>query len=65
MTDGPYVLEPIGWVESPLVDRDMAPLQGDGGLRGAYFVMILRHCQTPDGLDVHPAGELRGDGKWG
>jgi tRNA-Thr(GGU) m(6)t(6)A37 methyltransferase TsaA len=36
--DGPYVIEPIGWVESPLVDRDMAPLQGDEGSPEAWLV---------------------------
>ncbi len=38
MTDGPYVLEPIGWVESPLVDLDMAPKQGDEGSPEAWLV---------------------------
>jgi tRNA-Thr(GGU) m(6)t(6)A37 methyltransferase TsaA len=38
MTDGPYVVQPIGWVESPLVDRDMAPLQGDEGSPEAWLV---------------------------
>lgn len=38
MTAGPYVLEPIGWVESPLVDRDMAPKQGDEGAPDAWLV---------------------------
>lgn len=38
MTDGPYVVEPIGWVESPLVDLDMAPKQGDEGSPEAWLV---------------------------
>jgi tRNA-Thr(GGU) m(6)t(6)A37 methyltransferase TsaA len=38
VTAGPYVLEPIGWVESPLVDRDMAPKQGDEGAPDAWLV---------------------------
>ena len=38
MTAGPYVLEPIGRVESPLVDRDMAPKQGDEGAPDAWLV---------------------------
>jgi tRNA-Thr(GGU) m(6)t(6)A37 methyltransferase TsaA len=37
-TDSPYVLQPIGWVESPLVDRDMAPKQGDEGAPDAWLV---------------------------
>jgi tRNA-Thr(GGU) m(6)t(6)A37 methyltransferase TsaA len=38
LTDGPYVLEPIGWVESSLVDRDTAPKQGDEGSPDAWLV---------------------------
>lgn len=38
MTDGLYVLQPIGRVESPLVDRDMAPKQGDEGSPDAWLV---------------------------
>jgi tRNA-Thr(GGU) m(6)t(6)A37 methyltransferase TsaA len=36
--DGPYVLQPIGWVESPLVDRAQAPKQGDEGSPEAWLV---------------------------
>jgi tRNA-Thr(GGU) m(6)t(6)A37 methyltransferase TsaA len=38
LTDGPYVVQPIGWVESPLVDRDLAPKQGDEGSPDAWLV---------------------------
>ena len=38
MNEGPYVLEPVGWVESPLVDRDTAPKQGDEGAPEAWLV---------------------------
>jgi tRNA-Thr(GGU) m(6)t(6)A37 methyltransferase TsaA len=38
LTDSPYVLRPIGWVESPLVDRDLAPKQGDEGSPEACLV---------------------------
>lgn len=38
MTAGPYLLQPIGWVESELVDRDTAPLQGDEGAPDAWLV---------------------------
>jgi hypothetical protein len=31
VTQDPFVLEPIGWVESPLRTREEAPLQGDEG----------------------------------
>jgi tRNA-Thr(GGU) m(6)t(6)A37 methyltransferase TsaA len=38
MTGGPYLLKPIGWVESPLVDPGMAPNQGDEGSPDAWLV---------------------------
>jgi tRNA-Thr(GGU) m(6)t(6)A37 methyltransferase TsaA len=33
-----YDLRPIGWVESRLVDRDLAPRQGDEGAPDAWLV---------------------------
>lgn len=38
MTNGPYAVHPIGWVESPLVDPDSAPKQGDEGSPEAWIV---------------------------
>ena len=38
MTDTPYEVRPIGHVESPLVDRDQAPKQGDEGAPEAWLV---------------------------
>lgn len=38
MAGGPYVVEPIGWVESPLMERDAAPKQGDEGAPDAWLV---------------------------
>lgn len=38
MIDGPLVLRPIGRVESSLLDRDDAPLQGDEGAPDAWLV---------------------------
>lgn len=39
MTDpADYVLRPIGQVESPLVERDLAPRQGDEGAPDAWLV---------------------------
>jgi tRNA-Thr(GGU) m(6)t(6)A37 methyltransferase TsaA len=38
VTGGPYVVQPIGRVESPLADRDVAPLQGDEGAPDAWLV---------------------------
>jgi len=34
-----YEVRPIGWVESPLVDRELAPRQGDEGAPDAWLVM--------------------------
>ncbi len=34
-----YDLRPIGWVESPLVNRDLAPRQGDEGAPDAWLVL--------------------------
>jgi tRNA-Thr(GGU) m(6)t(6)A37 methyltransferase TsaA len=36
--NGEFVVRPVGWVESPLVDRDQAPLQGDEGAPEAWLV---------------------------
>jgi tRNA-Thr(GGU) m(6)t(6)A37 methyltransferase TsaA len=38
MSRARYDLRPIGWVESPLVDRDLAPRQGDEGAPDAWLV---------------------------
>ncbi|HET6358730.1 tRNA (N6-threonylcarbamoyladenosine(37)-N6)-methyltransferase TrmO [Streptomyces sp.] len=38
MNDSPYVLRPIGRVESPLTDRGSAPKQGDEGAPEAWLV---------------------------
>jgi tRNA-Thr(GGU) m(6)t(6)A37 methyltransferase TsaA len=35
--DAGYPLRPIGWVRSPLVDRDAAPKQGDEGAPDAWL----------------------------
>jgi tRNA-Thr(GGU) m(6)t(6)A37 methyltransferase TsaA len=39
MNDATYSLRPIGWVESPLTDRDLAPRQGDEGAPDAWLVL--------------------------
>ena len=39
MPETEYVIRPIGWVESPLVDPDAAPLQGDEGTPEAWLVL--------------------------
>ena len=39
MTEPTYELHPVGWVESPLTDRDHAPRQGDEGAPPARVVL--------------------------
>lgn len=39
MPDDAYLLRPIGWVESPLVEPDAAPNQGDEGAPDAWIVL--------------------------
>ena len=56
MTDGPYELQPIGWVESPLVDLELAPKQGDEGSPEAWLVFDQGVCE---GLrDLRPGTEV-------
>ncbi len=38
MAEDSYALRPIGWVESPLLDRSMAPRQGGEGAPEAWLV---------------------------
>ena len=40
-----YVLQPIGWVESPLVDRSRAPKQGHEGSPEAWLVFDDRFAE--------------------
>lgn len=42
MRDQHYELQPIGWVESPLVDRAVAPKQGDEGSPDAWLAFDAR-----------------------
>jgi tRNA-Thr(GGU) m(6)t(6)A37 methyltransferase TsaA len=39
VTDTGYIVNPIGLVESPLVDSDTAPCQGDEGAPEAWLVL--------------------------
>ena len=39
MSETEYIIHPIGWVESPLVDADTAPLQGDEGTPDSWLVL--------------------------
>lgn len=52
MTDTGYIVDPIGWVESPLVDRDIAPRQGDEGAPDAWLVLYPRMRPAMHDLEV-------------
>jgi tRNA-Thr(GGU) m(6)t(6)A37 methyltransferase TsaA len=56
MGDGAYELRPVGHVESTLVDRADAPLQGTEGAPEAWLVIdqTLSPCIT----DLHPGAEI-------
>lgn len=45
-----FVLRPVGWVESTLVDRGMAPCQGDEGAPQAWLVFHPRYARAVDEL---------------
>lgn len=56
MADGPYVIHPIGYVQSPLVDRATAPKQGDEGAPDAWLVFTTA---VREGLrDLRPGAEV-------
>jgi tRNA-Thr(GGU) m(6)t(6)A37 methyltransferase TsaA len=52
MAETDYAIHPIGWVESPLVDRDTAPLQGDEGAPDAWLVLDQAMRPAVRDLDV-------------
>lgn len=54
MSEGEYILRPIGHVESPLTDPDSAPKQGDEGAPDAWLVF---EPVVADGLRDLQAGE--------
>jgi tRNA-Thr(GGU) m(6)t(6)A37 methyltransferase TsaA len=47
-----YELQPIGWVESSLVDRASAPRQGDEGAPDAWLTFEDRFSEGLRGLQV-------------
>ncbi|HEY8339656.1 MAG TPA: tRNA (N6-threonylcarbamoyladenosine(37)-N6)-methyltransferase TrmO [Egibacteraceae bacterium] len=50
------VVEPVGWVESPLTDRDQAPPQGDEGAPDGWLVF---HERVADAVrDLRPGDEV-------
>jgi tRNA-Thr(GGU) m(6)t(6)A37 methyltransferase TsaA len=56
MTEDAYVLHPVGWVESSLVDTDAAPKQGD---EGAPDADLMFNSDVADGIkDLHVGEEL-------
>jgi tRNA-Thr(GGU) m(6)t(6)A37 methyltransferase TsaA len=56
VTDGTYVLQPIGWVESPLVDKDAAPKQGG---EGSPVARLVFDGSVGDGLrDLQVGSEI-------
>jgi tRNA-Thr(GGU) m(6)t(6)A37 methyltransferase TsaA len=56
MPETDYTIHPIGWVESPLVDRDAAPLQGDEGAPDAW--LVLDPTMRPAARDLDVGGEV-------
>jgi tRNA-Thr(GGU) m(6)t(6)A37 methyltransferase TsaA len=54
--EGPFVLHPIGWVESALTERHQAPRQGDEGAPEAWLVF---GPEVTEGLrDLRPGDEV-------
>jgi tRNA-Thr(GGU) m(6)t(6)A37 methyltransferase TsaA len=47
-----YVIRPIGWVESPLLDRASAPCQGDEGAPHAWLAFTAQASQGLLGLQA-------------
>jgi tRNA-Thr(GGU) m(6)t(6)A37 methyltransferase TsaA len=56
MPETDYAIRPIGWVESPLVDSDAAPLQGDEGAPDAW--LVLEPTVRPAARDLDVGGEV-------
>lgn len=56
MTDRPYALRPIGVVESPLLDRAAAPLQGDEGSPDAW--LVIEQAFSEGLRDLQPGSEI-------
>lgn len=56
MIDTPLVLEPIGWVESSLVDPGRAPKQGDEGAPDAW--LVFDHRVSPGLTELRAGTEV-------
>jgi tRNA-Thr(GGU) m(6)t(6)A37 methyltransferase TsaA len=50
--DTAMALVAVGWVQSPLVDRDSAPKQGDEGAPPAWIVMASEYADAMRDLEV-------------
>ena len=46
MSHPTFRLQPVGWVESPLIDRASAPKQGDEGAPVARIVFLPEFCEA-------------------
>jgi tRNA-Thr(GGU) m(6)t(6)A37 methyltransferase TsaA len=56
MSEARYWLRPIGWVQSPLTERDQAPRQGDEGAPGAW--LVLEPAVADAMADLEPGSEV-------
>lgn len=56
MSDQGYLVQPIGWVESPLTDRSAAPKQGDEGTPSARIVIESRFREAT--RDLRPGDDI-------
>ncbi len=54
--DEVYEVQPVGWVESPLVDLAQAPMQGDEGAPQAWLVFEPRIAEAI--RDLHAGDEI-------
>jgi len=54
MTD--FVVHPVGRVDSPLTELDLAPRQGDEGAPDAWLVFDERFAESA--RDLRPGGEI-------
>jgi tRNA-Thr(GGU) m(6)t(6)A37 methyltransferase TsaA len=54
MTD--FVVHPVGRVESPLTELDLAPRQGDEGAPDAWLVFDERYAESA--RDLRPGAEI-------
>jgi len=52
LSDRQYELSPIGWVESPLLDPEAAPKQGNEGAPDAWLILDERFSEGLRDLEV-------------